>query len=472
MVQINNPVFQGSQAGKAIFTGTMTAQEMVEMLRAQTFSVNENAQRSLVVGANKIATNDLLQADTVEKMPRMIGFRNFIDRLLAQLEKNDNSMGFFGAVQFTVPAAFTLATVEQVGESKVVMFKANPMMGETALHIGDGQGRIVGFHSAVKVVEKMIMKLKAQLQSLDRKGEDTSHVEHEIKELDEKLKALRKFLSTTDISFVIYADKVDTEGNVTGVSLDGERRLYLEANALNAQAAQQDMVKYEGFSPVILSLQDLRTDPGMPWLNAGYIEEDAKSISKSSNKLFTLSTLAQAYSLSMINDSKVLKALDAKVMDEVEAREEFVHSFWKKVGSLFQNLWISDPQQSKTERLEYLHRNRDNDKNVVFSAIFLQALGQLCFRLGRSNSWDASLFDFSILEKISPLSLDYRAANSGKTGTDGKWIVTKWNDRWTNALMKGNEDGTHFAFNNVTDSITKTRNILLDALDLAPGFEG
>ena len=45
MAKINKSVYTGQQAGKIVMSGMMTAQEMVELLRAKTLSVNENAQR-------------------------------------------------------------------------------------------------------------------------------------------------------------------------------------------------------------------------------------------------------------------------------------------------------------------------------------------------------------------------------------------------------------------------------------------
>src|SRR5262249_17920589 len=164
-----------------------------------------------------------------------------------------------------------------------------------------------------------------------------------------------------------------------------ERRLYIEGNALNARAAQEEIIKYESFSPVIVSLQELRTDDTMKWMWPEYIEEDSKSVSSSSIKLFTLSALAQAYSLSMVGDSKPTKKVDAGASTMVEERETFCTAFWRKVSDLFTKVWLPDPDQSATDRLKYLEECRSADRNVLFSAIFLQALGQVCQRIGNEE---------------------------------------------------------------------------------------
>ena len=70
------------------------------------------------------------------------------------------------------------------------------------------------------------------------------------------LKRIQRFLSQTTLSCVIYVDDVKPDGTVVGLPQDAERRLYIEGNALNARAAQEEVLKFETFSPVIVLLQE------------------------------------------------------------------------------------------------------------------------------------------------------------------------------------------------------------------------
>jgi hypothetical protein len=84
-----------------------------------------------------------------------------------------------------------------------------------------------------------------------------------------------------------YAHGVKADNTVVGLSEDAERRCYIEGNALNSMASKEDIIKYEQFSPIVVDLQAHRDD--LNWMSDEFIEEDSKSISSSSPKLFTLS---------------------------------------------------------------------------------------------------------------------------------------------------------------------------------------
>jgi DNA-sulfur modification-associated len=454
----------------------MTAHEFVEALRNKTLRINPDAQRSIVSGSQKVSTEHLLDTDKVEKSPRMQSFIKFCKRVMNEVEKGKNTDGFFGAPQFAVPAEFKGARLEYLNvsglpdETKLAVLRANPLMGEAAIDVGDGQGRGVGFHAFERAVRKHVIKLRELIKKKERRGEPTLADQRELEALEEQLKRIHRFLSTTSLPFVCYVDHVDDKGQIHGISLEGERRLYIEGNALNARAAQEEMVKYEYFSPVIVALQELRTEASMEWMSPDYVEEDSKSISRSSTKLFTLSALAQAYSLSIIGKAKPLKAIDADTIEKVDERKDFCEAFWKRIAQLFRTVWLPDPNQTPAERLDYLRKHRDEDRNVLFSAILLQALGQVCHWMGKKSAWDAETSLLAALGKLDPNQVDYRAAFVHHRDEDGDIHVDKWNPEWTNAMMKAtfNEAGnaTGYAFNNVADSITRTRNTLLRKAEL------
>jgi hypothetical protein len=147
MTTFNKAALLGTQAGKAILTGTMRAQEYVHHLRNKELTVNSKAQRSLVPGANKETTSDLIDNDGVLKMQRMKSFLKFVRRVIDNVERGNVTEGFFGSVSFVLPEQFTRARFEPLridgvpDDVRVGMLKANPRMGESILHIADGQAR-------------------------------------------------------------------------------------------------------------------------------------------------------------------------------------------------------------------------------------------------------------------------------------------------------------------------------------------
>ncbi len=83
------PVFVGNQAGKVVLTGTLSAQEIIAALRAETMTVNPNAQRSLARGGGKESTRELLDDDRAHKTPRMRELVTFYLRVMESVEHGD-----------------------------------------------------------------------------------------------------------------------------------------------------------------------------------------------------------------------------------------------------------------------------------------------------------------------------------------------------------------------------------------------
>src|SRR5262245_45098639 len=109
------PVFISRQANKTIFTGTISAEELVKELRTQTIAVNPDAQRSLAKGADKETTAELLEGDSVHTTLRMKELVRFLERVLVTVKQGKTEDGFLGCLQLAIPADFTGATVEMVG---------------------------------------------------------------------------------------------------------------------------------------------------------------------------------------------------------------------------------------------------------------------------------------------------------------------------------------------------------------------
>jgi len=207
---------------------------------------------------------------------------------------------------------------------------------------------------------------------------------------------------------------------------------------------------------VVLLLADVRTTH--EWMAPECIEEDSKNISGSSTKLFTLSALTQAFSFSVIGDNKPLK-IDETDFEEVEQHEEFVSAFWDQVTSAFGTTWIPDPAQTPTERLDYLKGARGQRRNVTFQAIFLMALGRLCYQMGMQAKWDPHHIVLEKIKKLTPVDDEFDA-----------WQDGEWNQRWVNSMMKqvvdsktGDPDG--YSFNNTRENIEATCRELARMID-------
>jgi hypothetical protein len=414
------PVFVGRQAGKVVLSGTLSAAEIITALTSSMMSVNPNAQRSLARGAGKESTKALLDDDRAHRTPRMRELVGFYLRVMESVEQGDNRQGFLGAVQLVIPDRFTgarLHFVEELGLSgdaavamkalglrRLAMLEADPDLGETLFEIGDGQGRCFAFYSFQRAVTDALR---------DRRRRSSVKVdaaaEQEIARLEALKERIHAFLSATDVTFVCYASEVRDDGRIVGLGEDAEKRLYIESNALNSQATKEEVIKYESFSPVIVLLQEDRTEPENLWMDADYIEEDSKVVGKSSSKLFTLSALTQAYSYSILGDTDPISNPNAEMFRKVAERGEFVRAYWRRISRAFGPLWVPpDPEvhadvpdaerraAALERRLAYLEQRRQ-ERNLAFQAVFLHALGRIGFALGESARWAA---DAAVLDKL------------------------------------------------------------------------
>ena len=344
------------------------------------------------------------------------------------------------------------------------------MMGESIFHIADGQGRIVGFHSFERELVLKAVKLKAAIKKIERKGLSVVEEKKALDEIDQALKRVRKFLSENDMSFVCYAHDVKADNAVVGLSEDAEKRCYIEGNALNSMASKEDIIKYETFSPIVVDLQAFRDDHD--WMSDEFIEEDSKSISSSSPKLFTLSALVQAYSWGLVNDNKPLKNVDFNLQAVVDKRKAFCHAFWDRISDIFGPIWLREAGSGDAgEHLAYLKEVRQIERNVTFQAIFLQALGRLCYVMGTKADWDSNSALLLKLDQLSPRLIEYRAALKHHFDVDGEVHVDEWNETWTRTMMKPSIDKKTgdvqgYAFNNASENISATRHLLASKIGL------
>src|SRR5262249_51086322 len=149
-------------------------------------------------------------------------------------------------------------------------FRAEPNLGEPAIHIGDGQGRCVGFYAFEKTVQEDVSSLRKLVKKREAQGEDASEEKRLLEEAEKVRERARRFLSKNDIPFVLYVDEI-RNGKVIGLSEDAERRMYIEGNALNTQAGKEQLFKYETWSPVVRALALLRESDEFPWISPDYI---------------------------------------------------------------------------------------------------------------------------------------------------------------------------------------------------------
>ena len=85
--------------------------------------------------------------------------------------------------------------------------------------------------------------------------------------------------------------------------------------------------------------------------------------------------------------------------------------------------------------------------------------------MGDECDWNPAAPLVSTLNELDPAKVEYRAALDHHSDAEGNIQVDKWNNDWTDAMMKSS-DKSGFAFNNVADSILKTRNVLLRKIGL------
>jgi hypothetical protein len=402
---------------------------------------------------------------------------------MESVEQGDNRQGFLGAVQLVIPERFTRArlrfaeeqtsaqgglavAMSALGGRRLAALDAEPRMGETVFDIGDGQGRCFAFFSFHRAVLDAIQDRKRSVQ----RGEASDPIAgSDLAHLEALRDRVQRFLSETDVPFVCYASHVLEDGRVVGLGEDAERRLYVEGNALNSQATKEEILKYESFSPVVRSLQEERTDVQNLWMDPEFIEEDSKTLARDSPKLFTLSALVQAYSLSILGDTDPISNPNAAMFRKVADRAEFVRTYWRRVSEVFGRTWVPlDPAHpgqllDGDARSAYLERQR-SARNVAFQATFLLALGRLGFLLGEANRWDAAAAPWEKLDAIGTIELRaYRGGDPAGRDPGG------YDEIWARTMMKprvgrgGEIDG--YVFDHAPDKIRATAQLLWSALE-------
>lgn len=491
MGQLQYAVIKGKSANKVIMVGVISAAELIEQLRSQTISVNKDAQRTLAnSSAEGESTVDLLENDTIEKKPRMKNITKFLDRIMNKVEKENgnNEEGFFGCLQLAIPEEFNGAEFISVGANSheykdqnlpnalytlinssrgnnLGVLKLSTNLSEkTAMFIGDGQGRAFGFYSFLRKVDKEIVELKKKIKNKNKKNQLTDEEETALVEQEQLRERINKFLSETDVAFMCYASSVNEKGQIKGLNEKAQARLFIEGNALNAQATQEDVLRYESISPIISQLQQERLNH--KWMYSDYIDENKKSISKSSTKLFTLSALVQAYSISFLGESKP-NDLNEETFDKVTARADFVSNFWQHISELYQPIWIPEiyPYRGYYTRSEYIQAMRgDKHRNVLFQAVFLQALGKLCYKMGQKAHWNEQSEIFQLLTHLSLSEVNYDAVEKYQENGQGKPTID-WCEMWKNSIMTSTSKGG-YSFNNTKGSVDNAAQLLADLMKL------
>jgi hypothetical protein len=482
------------QAGKTVLIGTMTGHEIVQALRSQHIRVNPHAQRSLMKGAYRETTAELLDNDRIESMPRMKSFLKFAERLMDQLREGKNTEGFLGAIQLVIPDTFTdarlvfagaegvkegsyevMTALRALGSNRLATFEAQPAFNEPVLHLADGQARCFLLHSLERVAKKKINQQQKLIRKAEKAHESTETAKATLATLEATLKEVQTFLTDLHLGVMIYADSILPDGRIKGLPVGAEQRLYIEGNALNSQASQEEVLKYEQYSPVIVALRDIRDGEDFTWMSDEYIESDSKTISSASIKLFTLSALVQAFSFSIIDNNQPLKKFDSDMQDVVSAHTAFVEAYWAKVAEVFGPTWVPNIEQKPGERLLYLESMRGQGRrNVCFQAIFLLALGRLGYEMGLAADWDPDHDVIAKLDRLDPGTTDYDAERQ-MLGDDGK-LKSTWVERWTNTMMKQslNDDGevVGYSFNNSRENLEATFRLLAKLADFAPRQRG
>src|SRR5262249_32985735 len=135
-----------------------------------------------------------------------------------------------------------------------------------------------------------------------------------------------------------------------------------------------------------------------------YIEEDSKSIGLKSPKVFTLSALAKAYSVSLINDENPIKPSTHEDFKPARNRAGFARAYWVKINDILGKRWPA-PERPGDDFVKYLIDRREK-KIVCFSAIFLEALGHVGYALGQQCGWSAEAPELDLLEKLRTMEYD------------------------------------------------------------------
>ena len=90
------------------------------------------------------------------------------------------------------------------------------------------------------------------------------------------------------------------------------------------------------------------------------------------------------------------------------------------ITDIFQPIWLPGSAAGEAgEHLVHLKQTRQIEKNVTFQAIFLQALGRLCFVMGKKADWDPNSPLLHKLDQLSPQLVEYRAVPEAPPGRRG-----------------------------------------------------
>jgi hypothetical protein len=198
-----------------------------------------------------------------------------------------------------------------------------------------------------------------------------------------------------------------------------------------------------------------------------FIEEDSKSIGKTSTKLFTLSTLTQAFSVSLLGDADPISNPNSAMFRKVAERADFVRLYWRRISEVFGSLWLpTEPDQlmDGEARAAYLAQQRAT-RHVAFQATFLLALGRVGFQLGEANKWDATAAPWEKLDALRALELRaYRGSDPDGRGADA------YDATWARTIMKprvdrhsGEVDG--YVFDHSPDKIRATAQLLWSTIE-------
>ncbi len=327
---IRTKVLVGRQAGKWVLTGMYSFSTPIDWLRNGSMQINPEAQRSLAKGANKQTTTELLDDDKAHTMPRMKEFVNFCEHLIRLSEEDICGEGFLGAVQLVVPKEFQEARVvfldarttpTWTGAYVLPSSWPSPSEGRRRSTSATARAGSVGFHSLERTAKARVDEFEKKIRKAQRTGDDPSDLQNQLEGAQLFRKKVNNFLSNNHITVVCYVADIKDDGRVLGLDHQAEKRLYIEGNALNSQATKEEVVKYEAYSPVILELVNLRLD--VRFMAPEYIEEDSKSIGLKSLKVFTLSALAKAFSISVTNDENPIKPATHEDFRPVRNRAAF-----------------------------------------------------------------------------------------------------------------------------------------------------
>ena len=121
--------------------------------------------------------------------------------------------------------------------------------------------------------------------------------------------------------------------------------------------------------------------------------------------------------------------------------------------------------------MAHLKQVRQNERNVTFQAIFLQALGRLCYAMGKKAKWDPKSGLLLKLDQLSARLIEYRAVLKHHFDADGDVHAGEWNDEWTRTMMKPSIDKKTgkvqgYAFNNASENISATLHLLANKIGL------